>query len=73
MGNNYPFDKKAKIGDVILFFRKGMNVKGKVKIIRNNSVIVDISEKDALELGYETNQTVVGHNNYSIIKTSVTA
>jgi uncharacterized protein YkvS len=53
----------AKIGDNILFEREGQSYKGNVKVVRENSVIV--------EYGYnkEKNQpliTIVNHKNYKI-------
>lgn len=53
----------AKIGDNILFKREGQSYKGNVKVVRENSVIV--------EYGYnkEKNQpltTIVNHKNYKI-------
>lgn len=61
--------KKAKIGDIILFNRKDNNYEGKVFIVRDNSVLVEISKESAKTLGYEMPNTVVRHGNY-IIKTS---
>lgn len=61
--------KKAKIGDIILFNRKNSNFEGKVFIVRDNSVLVEISKESAKKLGYEMPNTVVRHGNY-IIKSS---
>ncbi|AIE60212.1 DUF2187 family protein [Bacillus methanolicus] len=65
--------RKAKIGDHILFLRKDQTFLGIVEIVRDNSVIVEISKEAAKELGYETNKTVVKHFNYVVIKDIATA
>ncbi|AIE58933.1 DUF2187 family protein [Bacillus methanolicus] len=59
---------KAKIGDHILFQRKDQIIEGIVEIVRENSVIIEISQDAAQELGYETNKTVVKHSNYVVKK-----
>lgn len=58
----------AKIGDHILFQRKDQIIEGIVEIVRENSVIIEISQDAAQELGYETNKTVVKHSNYVVKK-----
>lgn len=58
--------KKAVPGDTILFKRKDNTCEGKVFLVRDNSVLVDISEQTAKGLGYETLNTVVGHGNYIV-------
>lgn len=58
--------KKACIGDVIFFNRRGKNYEGKVFLVRPETVIVEISNKAAKMLGYERPNTVVRHGNYSI-------
>lgn len=57
----------AKIGDNISFKREGKNHEGIVKVVRENSVIV--------EYGYnkEKNEpitTIVNHKNYKITKST---
>lgn len=56
----------ANEGDVILFKRKEKTYKGKVFFVRNNSVLVEISNEAAESLGYEQPNTVVGHGNYIV-------
>jgi uncharacterized protein YkvS len=63
----------AKIGDRISFQRKNLSIEGEVEIVRDNSVIVRISENANKKLEYETAKTVVSHSNYVIIKPPVTA
>ncbi|MBV7509778.1 YkvS family protein [Bacillus sp. sid0103] len=53
----------AKIGDNILFKREGKSYEGIVKVVRENSVIVEYGynkEKD------EPITTIVNHKNYKI-------
>lgn len=64
---------KAEIGDRILFQRKEKSIIGIVEIVRDNSVIVEITSETALNLHYETPKTVVKHLSYVVIKSSVTA
>ncbi|WP_257988600.1 YkvS family protein [Bacillus sp. V33-4] len=59
---------KAKKGDTILFERKDTSCEGEVFLVRENSVLVEISREAARIFGYETPNTVVGHGNYMIIK-----
>lgn len=60
-------NSRVKLGDNILFSRKGHHLEGTVIIIRDNSVIVTISEQDSEILDYDTNQTVVNHSHFTII------
>lgn len=62
-----PKKNEAKIGDMILFERNDHMYEGTVFLIRENSVLVDISKDAAEELGYEQPNTVVGHGKYTII------
>lgn len=59
--------KQASVGDTIVFERKDMHFEGIVYLIRENSVLVDISKEAANLLDYETNRTVVAHGNYGVI------
>ncbi|MUK89693.1 DUF2187 domain-containing protein [Ornithinibacillus sp. L9] len=61
--------ERAGVGDVILFDRKDNLCEGKVFLVRDNSVLVEISKEAAKILGYEMPNTVVRHGNYKI-KTS---
>jgi uncharacterized protein YkvS len=54
---------KVKLGDTILFSRKGMLVEGIVTIVNENSVIANISYEDSQVLNYSTTTTVIGHKN----------
>jgi len=58
--------KIASTGDMILFERKNNTYEGTVFLVRINSVLVEISEKDAKSLGYQQPNTVVGHGKYII-------
>lgn len=64
---------KAKIGDHISFQRKESSFTGVVEIVRDNSVIIEISREAAQALDYETTKTVVKHSNYVVLKNSATA
>ncbi|WNS75062.1 DUF2187 family protein [Bacillus sp. DTU_2020_1000418_1_SI_GHA_SEK_038] len=59
--------KRANAGDIILFERKSNRYEGKVFLVRANSVLVEISSKDAKALGYEMPNTVVQHGKYSLV------
>ncbi|KKK36478.1 hypothetical protein WQ57_19205 [Mesobacillus campisalis] len=63
--------RKAKVGDTILFKRKNNNWSGTVFLVRDNSVLVHISEQAAMHLNYETVSTVVRHDNYDVISHNV--
>jgi uncharacterized protein YkvS len=56
----------AQSGDVIIFERGGLTVKGMVFKIRNNSALVKINNSMAASLGLETPMTVVNHKNYRV-------
>lgn len=60
--------RQASKGDSILFSRRGNEIQGKVFLVRDNSVLVDISATDAFLLGLESSNTVVAHKNYKILK-----
>ncbi|MED1201641.1 DUF2187 family protein [Heyndrickxia acidicola] len=62
--------QKARIGDVVRFIRKDKTFTGTVITIRENSVIVELSPKMGMLLGYDNNLTVVSHRNYLIIDSS---
>ncbi|MBY0122823.1 DUF2187 family protein [Bacillus sp. S/N-304-OC-R1] len=59
--------KRANAGDIILFERKSNIYEGKVFLVRTNSVLVEISNKDAKALGYEQPNTVVRHGKYNLV------
>jgi uncharacterized protein YkvS len=59
--------ERANTGDIILFERKSNKFEGKVFLVRTNSVLVEISSKDAKTLGYEQPNTVVRHGKYTIV------
>ncbi|WP_059173980.1 DUF2187 family protein [Bacillus sp. FJAT-27445] len=65
--------KRAEIGDQISFTRKNHSLEGTVEIVRDNSVIVDVSKESADSLGYDTTKTVVKHSNYLILSSVETA
>jgi uncharacterized protein YkvS len=65
--------KKAKIGDRISFQRNDLSIEGEVEIVRDNSVIVRISDNSNEKTEYETAKTVVSHSNYVIIKPPVSS
>ncbi|MGN8845952.1 DUF2187 family protein [Niallia sp. HCP3S3_B10] len=62
-------DKKirAKIDDVIIFLRANQEVTGVVTLVKENSVIVQLSSYDTNFLQYESNLTVVNHKNYTVL------
>lgn len=64
---------KVKIGDNVMFERKDKTIIGIVEIVRDNSVIVEIPKEAAIHLDYETNKTVVKHQNYTVLSNSATA
>ncbi|ALC90687.1 hypothetical protein AM500_13505 [Bacillus sp. FJAT-18017] len=63
---------KAKIGDRISFQRKDLSIEGEVEIVRDNSVIVKVSDEAKQIFDYETPRTVVKHSNYVILEPSLT-
>lgn len=64
---------KAKIGDRISFQRKEITIEGVVGVVRDNSVIVDISAESSQSLHYDTTKTVVKHSNYVVISSPKTS
>ncbi|MGS2778349.1 DUF2187 family protein [Robertmurraya sp. GLU-23] len=64
---------KAKVGDIILFNRKEGTHEGKVTKVQDNSVLVQIDDYSKFVLGYENNNTVVNHKNYTILEQGKTA
>ncbi|WP_077214908.1 DUF2187 family protein [Bacillus dakarensis] len=60
--------QKANTGGRILFERNNNLYEGKVYHVRTSSVLVEISNTDAKNLGYEQPNTVVRHGNYSIVR-----
>ncbi len=57
----------AKIGDLVSF-KEGM--RGKVEVVYENSVIVDLTVMDNYqELDFENSKTVVNHKRYEILET----
>ncbi len=63
-------NREANVGDAILFERNEQSYKGTVFLVRENSVLVDISKSAAKELGYDKPNTVVRHGKYLIIEQS---
>lgn len=59
---------QAKVGESILFSRKGIDVYGEVTMIREKSVVVRIDPEIARTLQLETSLTVVNHLSYKIIQ-----
>lgn len=55
-------------GDLINFKRNGISIIGEVVKVKEESVIVKISEEHAEFLKYDTSLTVVSHKNYQIRK-----
>lgn len=60
---------KALIGEKIQFHRFGETFVGEVSIVRDDSVIVKVSESDAKTLKLDTPLTVVSHKNYLRLST----
>ena len=60
------FVQARKIREKITFVRKNVKVEGKIFKILENSVIVEISKKDAKRIGAFSTLTVVGHKNYEV-------
>ncbi|AMQ08174.1 MULTISPECIES: DUF2187 family protein [Sporosarcina] len=61
------FVAARKIDEEISFVRNEHEVNGTIFKILENSVIVEISSKDAELIGAASNLTVVSHKNYSIV------
>lgn len=59
---------QANVGQKVKFTRHGFDITGEVTKILERSVIVSISEEDALLLDYGTNFTVVSHENYKVVE-----
>ncbi|MGD6857016.1 DUF2187 family protein [Bacillus infantis] len=57
----------AKEGDVIRFKRHDLSITGTVVKVKEESVLVQISDEDALMLKIDTPITVVSHKNYKIV------
>jgi uncharacterized protein YkvS len=57
----------AKEGDTIRFKRHDLSITGTVVKVKEESVLVQISDEDALLLKIDTPITVVSHKNYKII------
>ncbi len=62
-----PFVAARHIDEAISFVRNDYEVNGTIFKILENSVIVEISTKDAELIGAASNLTVVSHKNYSIV------
>lgn len=69
--NEVTIEEKGKVGDIVEFERRGLSVLGKVTIVRELSCIVDIDEEVANHFCYETPRTVVRHENYKVIRSSI--
>ncbi|HLU23098.1 MAG TPA: DUF2187 family protein [Bacillaceae bacterium] len=65
--NVFENKKVAKIGDKVIFTRQGYSIVGKVTIVKEESVIVYISNMDAKRLKIDTPVTVVAHKNYKVL------
>ncbi|MER2088691.1 DUF2187 family protein [Sporosarcina sp. JAI121] len=61
------FVAARRIDEQISFVRNDHEVNGTIFKILENSVIVEITSKDAELIGAASNLTVVSHKNYSII------
>ncbi|MBO0586691.1 MULTISPECIES: DUF2187 family protein [unclassified Sporosarcina] len=61
------FVAARRIDEEISFVRNEHEVNGTIFKILENSVIVEISSKDAELIGAASNLTVVSHKNYSIV------
>ena len=61
------FVAARKIDEKISFVRNEHEVNGTIIKILENSVIVEISSKDAERIGAASNLTVVAHKNYSVV------
>jgi uncharacterized protein YkvS len=60
---------KSKLSDIVEFTRQDNTYRGRVIMLRENSVIVEFLEPSAhIELSYENNKTVVSHQNYRVIR-----
>ncbi|WP_203247445.1 DUF2187 family protein [Sporosarcina beigongshangi] len=61
------FVAARRIDEKISFVRNDHEVNGTIFKILENSVIVEISSKDAELIGAASNLTVVAHKNYSVV------
>lgn len=61
-------DKIALKGDNVFFKRSQQSIIGEVITVKNESVIVKISDSDAEKLNIETPLTVVSHKNYEVME-----
>jgi uncharacterized protein YkvS len=57
----------ASEGDKITFHRHGFGFTGEVVKVREESVLVSISQQDAEQLNIDTPITVVSHKHYDIV------
>jgi len=61
-----PFVAERYVGEEISFSRNGFEVTGRIHKILEHSVIVEISDEDAHNIGAKSNLTVVSHKKYSV-------
>jgi len=61
-----PFVAERYVGEAVSFSRNGFKVMGRIHKILENSVIVELSDEDALLIGAKSNLTVVSHKNYTV-------
>lgn len=57
----------AIVGSKVVFTRKGKLIEGLVIAIREQSVIVELSQKDYEHLELSNDRTVVNHSNYELV------
>lgn len=62
-----PFVAARKVDEEISFVRNDHKVHGTIFKVLENSVIVEISERDAERIGAASSLTVVSHKNYSLV------
>jgi uncharacterized protein YkvS len=67
-----PFTRvKANIDDIVEFERHGLVIRGRVVVLRPETVIIEFLDQAlAVELEYGNNRTVVRDENYVIIEKS---
>ncbi|MCM3585922.1 YkvS family protein [Mesobacillus maritimus] len=57
----------ANLGEKVRFMRNDMIIVGEVTIVKDESVIVNVSRSDARRLNIDTPLTVVAHKNYQVL------
>lgn len=67
MKNKVADSVSVRIGNRIEFVRNEKTIAGIIHMVREHSVIVEVSEENQEFLGIENELTVVNHKNYRVV------